>query len=211
MVVEASSPCHLELLVEDLSLEVFLRGLLERFLPTASFQVHSFQGKQDLLRKLPVRLKGYASWLPEDWRILVVVDRDEEDCRGLKQRLEECARAAGLRTRAQAAATGSPSWCLVNRIAIEELEAWFFGEWEAVCTAYPGVPKTIPRRKGYRVPDGIPRTWEALERILQRHRYFRGGLRKLELAEAMGEVFEPNRCQSHSFQVFWRTVLEACS
>lgn len=48
----------------------------------------------------------------------------------------------GLRTGA-----GGAPWQLVNRIAIEELEAWYFGDWEAVRTAYPRIPSTIPNQQ----------------------------------------------------------------
>ena len=40
---------HLELLVEEISMEAFLRTLLPRMLPTGrTFEVHSFQGKSAL-------------------------------------------------------------------------------------------------------------------------------------------------------------------
>lgn len=37
-----------------------------------------------LLARLPERLRGYASWLPDTWRIVVIVDRDDADCTTLK-------------------------------------------------------------------------------------------------------------------------------
>ncbi len=67
-------------------MEAFLRILLPRLLPEdRSFEVHAFQGKSDLLGKLQDRLRGYARWLPEDWRIIVVVDRDDDECLALKK------------------------------------------------------------------------------------------------------------------------------
>ena len=77
---------HLELLVEEPSMEAFLGALLPRLLPQdRTFVVHPFQGKSDLLAKLESRLRGYATWMPADWRIVVVVDRDDEDCLVLKR------------------------------------------------------------------------------------------------------------------------------
>ncbi len=191
-------PAHLELLVEEPSMEAFLRALLPRLLPQdCTFEIHPFQGKPDLLGKLEQRLRGYAAWLPVDWRIVVVLDRDDEDCRSLKQRMESIARRAGLRTRTQA----PDNWQVINRIAIEELEAWYFGDWDAVRSVYPNVPVQIPRRAQYRDPDAIRGgTWEAFERILQRAGYFRGGLRKTEAARAIAEQIEPMRNTSRSFQ-----------
>lgn len=151
-------------------MEVFLRALLLRLLPQGrTFEVHAFQGKADLLGKLDARLRAYAAWMPADWRIVVVVDRDNDDCRYLKQRLEDIAQRAGLRSRNRA---GDLPWQLVNRIAIEELEAWYFGDWPAVQAAYPRVPGNIPHRQGFRDPDAIAGgTWETFERVMQRHGY----------------------------------------
>lgn len=200
---------HLVLLVEEPSAEEFLRVLLPRFLPKGrSFELHAFQGKMDLLAKLEVRLRAYANWLPADWRIMVIVDRDDEECSDLKRRLEEPAETAGLLTRSSA---GAGAWQVVNRLAIEELEAWYFGDWQAVCKAYPRVRRTIPNQTRYRDPDAITGgTWESLERILQRHGYFRFGLRKLEVARAIAAHLEPARSRSKSFKRFYEAVLEAC-
>jgi Domain of unknown function (DUF4276) len=135
---------HLEVLVEEPSMEAFLGALLPRLLPTdRTFALHAFQGKADLMGKLQARLRGYATWLPEDWRIVVVVDRDDDDCAALKAQLERMAKRAQLRTRSGA---GKQRWQLVNRIAIEELEAWYFGDWPAVCATFPRVPPRIANR-----------------------------------------------------------------
>lgn len=189
-------------------MEAFLRALLPQLLPLdRTFEVHPFQGKSDLLSKLEARLRGYAVWLPDDWRIVVVVDRDDDDCRELKQRLEDIAARAGLRTRPRA---GAVRWQLVNRIAIEELEAWYFGDWAAVRAAYPRAPAGIPNRQGFRDPDAIVGgTWEAFERVMRKCGYFKGGLAKLEAARAIGAGVDPSRSQSRSFQVFCSAVSEA--
>lgn len=199
---------HLEVLVEEPSVEAFLRAFLPRLLPQdRTFQVHAFQGKSDLLGKLEARLRGYAAWLPADWRVVVVVDRDDDDCRKLKQQLETVATQVGLRTRTRA---GNAQWQLVNRVAIEELEAWYFGDWEAVRAAYPRVPGTVPRRHGFRDPDAIAGgTWEAFERVLQRHGYFKGGLAKIDAARAIGALVARERTQSRSFAVFCDAIAEA--
>lgn len=203
------SAAHLELLVEEPSMETFLRALLPRLLPQdRSFEVHPFQGKSDLLSKLEPRLRGYAAWLPTDWRIVVVVDRDDEDCLELKRRLEAIAQCAGLKTRARA---GNAPWQLVNRIAIEELEAWYFGDWEAVRSAYPRASANVPRRQSFRDPDAIAGgTWEAFERVMQAHGYFKAGLSKIEAARAIGAHVDPERSSSRSFRTFSDAIVDAC-
>ncbi|MCO5120388.1 MAG: DUF4276 family protein [Burkholderiaceae bacterium] len=189
-------------------MEAFLRGLLPRLLPVdRTFEVHPFQGKSDLLDKLEARLRGYVRWLPADWRLFVVVDRDDEDCRALKRRLEAAALRAGLVTRSR---VGPGPWQLVNRIAIEELESWYFGDWDAVKTEYPRVSIHVPQRQGLRDPDAIAGgTWEAFERVMQRSGYFKGGLPKIEAARSIAAHIEPERNRSASFRVFHAALMEA--
>lgn len=189
---------HVEVLVEEPSMEAALALLLPKLLASTSFHLHTHQGKLDLLAKLPQKLHGYASWIPASWRIVVIVDRDDEDCDQLKQRLERLAVEAGLATRSTA--TPPASYMVVNRVAIEELEAWYFGDWEAVRAAYPKAPATIPSKAAYRDSDGIRGgTWEAFERVLQNAGYFAGGLRKIEAARAVAEHMIPGRNTSPSF------------
>jgi hypothetical protein len=197
---------HIEFNVEEPSMEAFLGGLVPRMIPDVSFSVHVFQGKDDMLSKLPSRLKGYARWLPQTWRVVVLLDRDDDDCLTLKKRLETCATAAGLGTRTR---PGDSCFAVVNRIAIEELEAWYFGDWRAVCSVYERVPPTISAKARYRDSDAIQGgTWEAFERVLQRAGYFKMGLRKVEAAREIGLHIDPDRNTSHSFQVFRDAVIE---
>lgn len=201
---------RLVLLVEEPSMEAFLRALLPRLLPAdRSFEVHTFQGKADLLGKLEARLRGYAQWLPPDWRLFVVVDRDDDDCLALKRRLEAVAARAGLVTRSRA---GDAPWQLVNRIAIEELEAWYFGDWDAVRAEYPRVSPHVPQRQGLRNPDAIAGgTWEAFERVMQQHGYFKTGLTKIEAARRIAARMVPERNRSASFVAFHAALMEAMS
>ena len=153
-------------------MEAFLDTLLHRLLPEGpTFEIHAFQGKTDLLGKLEERLRGYRRGLPDDWRLVVMVDRDNDDCHELKEQMERLAADSGLRTRSKA---GGDNWQLVNRVVIEELEAWYFGDWNAVSAVYPNVSPTVPRQARYRDPDGIAGgTWEAFERVLQRKGHFK--------------------------------------
>ena len=197
---------HVELLVKEPSTEAFPRELLPRLLGDVPFSIYSFQCKDELLDRLPDRLRGYAAWLPENHRVVVVVDRDDDDCRELKQQLEQFAIAAGLPTRTR---RNQDRFVVINRIVVEELEAWYFGDWDAVRSAYPRVPSTVTRRAPFRDPDRIAGgTWEAFERELQRVGYFRSGLRKIEVARAIAPHLDPTRNTSHSFQVFRQALLE---
>jgi len=188
---------HVEVVVEEPSAEAALRILLPKMLGNATFAVHAYTCKSALLKRLPARLCGYTSWLPDDWRIVVVVDRDDDDCNKLKKRLEAMADEAGLATKSK---PKSRRFAVVNRLAIEELEAWYFGDWEAVQKAYPNVNANVPSQAKYRAPDEIKGgTWEAFERVLKAGGYFKTGLRKIEAARSVAEQMDPNRNTSPSF------------
>lgn len=189
---------HIEILVEEQSMEETLKILLPRMLPPeTTYRILSFQGKQNLLRQLPARLRGY-SWITNEYRIIVLLDEDRQNCIDLKQQLETAAQQAGLSTKTSA---GGSRFQVLNRIVVEELEAWFLGDIEAIRQAYPRLPETLPRK--FNNPDAVPGgTWETLEKTMQRHGYFKGGYAKIEAARSISAHMDPNRNRSKSFQVF---------
>ncbi|NEP00260.1 MAG: DUF4276 family protein [Symploca sp. SIO2E9] len=193
---------HIEFLVEELSAEVALVNLVPKILPQeVTFKIHSFQGKKNLLKKLPKRLQGYKQWLPLDWRIVILIDEDRQDCLELKSKLDKISSEAGLITKS--AALINSQFQVLNRLAIEELEAWFFGDVEAIIAAYPKVPSNLAQHRKYRNPDGIKGgTGEALEKLLKQKGYHRGGLEKIKAAREISVNMDPQRNRSKSFQVF---------
>ena len=115
---------HIEFLLEEPSTEEALKAILPKILSNnVTFDFLVFEGKDDLLNNLAVRLKGYR-WIPDDWRIMVLIDEDRRDCRELKAYLERAAHEAGFVTKSSA--VPNEDFRVVNRLAIEELEAWFF-------------------------------------------------------------------------------------
>jgi hypothetical protein len=190
----------IDFIVEEPSMEAFLRVVLPMILGRTQFKIRPFQSKDQLLKHLPIRLQGYAQWIPANHKIIVLVDRDNEDCERLKAQLEQIALNVGLATRSQPA---GGQFTVINRIVIEELEAWYFGDWQAVQNAYPRVSPAIPRQQRYRDPDAIQGgTWEHFERILQRAGYYKNRLRKIEAAQSIGPFLDPENNRSHSFQCF---------
>lgn len=189
-------------------MEALLRALLPRLIgERASYQMVVFQGKDDLLKKLPDRLRGFASWLPDTHRIVVLVDRDNDDCTVLKQHLESACAAAGLNSRSRG---GPVAWSVVTRLAIEELEAWYFGDWEAVRAAYPRCARDIPSKSAFCDPEAIQGgTWEAFERVMQKAGYFKGGLRKIEAARTIGKHLNPSTNAAPSFHRLVEAIEEA--
>ena len=200
---------HIEFLLEEPSAEAVLNAILPKILSdNISFELHVFKGKQDLLKKLPDRLQVYSKWIPNNWRIVVLIDEDRRDCHELKAKLEKTADDAGFVTKSSAGP--NENFQVVNRLAIEELEAWFFGDVEAVHAAYSRIPRNLQSKAKYRDPDAIRGgTYEALERLLVRARYYTGKLPKVTVAQNIAQHMEPNRNRSKSFQVFLEG-LKAC-
>ncbi len=199
---------HLEFLVEESSLKEALNHLLPKILlPKITFNIHPFRGKEDLLKNLPNRLQGYKAWMPENYKIIVLIDEDRQDCKELKQKLENIAQNTGLATKSSK--IFDQNYSVINRIVIEELESWFFGDPAAVHRAYPKISLSLGEKAKYRNPDKITGgTWEALQKELQSVGYYAGGLSKNEAARNISQHMQPERNTSSSFQVFYRTLLE---
>ena len=199
-------PRRLYVHVEEPSMQAVMQVLLPRLIvaDAVPWQIIDHGSKHALLNDLPRRLAGYARRLArEDLRVLVLVDRDDDDCIALKRRLEDMAGKVGLATRSAPDAAGR--FCVVNRIVVEELESWFFGDAPAVCAAYAGVPASLEARAAFRDPDAIKGgTWEALERVLKRAGHYAGTHRlpKIEVARRIAPHLQPDRNRSDSFRQF---------
>jgi len=199
---------HVEIMVEEPSMDAFLSLLLPKLLAKdITYSIHAYQGKPDLLRKLQNRLRGYSKFIPGDWRIVVIIDEDRENCMELKQKLESASTSAGLFTKSNPRSDGA--FHVINRLAVEELEAWYFGDVKALCKAYPGIPSTLDSKAKYRNPDAITGgTWEQLENILNKANYHKGGLSKIQAAQDIAIHMDPNINRSRSFRVFRDALLE---
>jgi len=199
---------HIECLVEEPSAEAALQKILPRVLHAhITFAVHPFRGKPNLMKKLPAPLRAYRAWIPESWRIVVLVDADEDDCHEIKVKLENAAIQARLITKSSV--RSGCRFQVLNRLAIEELEAWFFGDIEALHSAYRRISPHLGNRTAYRDPDAIiGGTWEALERELRRVGYFPGGLNKINAATEISRFMVPKRNRPRSFQVFRQGLIE---
>ena len=163
--VQSEVCVHIKFFLEELSAEEVLRRILPKILsPHVTCIFHVFEGKEDMLEELPKHLKGHQ-WIPNDWRIIVLIDEDRRDCHELKAYLEKAAHEAGFVTKSGAAP--NEDFQVVNRLAIEELEAWFFGDIEALHAAYPRISINLDTKAKYRNPDTIAGgTDKVLERLL---------------------------------------------
>ena len=199
---------HVEFFLEEPSTRETLKAILPKILSNnVTFDFLVFEGKDDLLNNLSARLMGYR-WIPDDWRIVVLIDEDRKDCHELKANLEKAAHKAGFVTKSNAAP--DEDFQVVNRIVIEELEAWFFGDIEALHAAYPKISRHLNTKAKYQNPDAIRGgTSEALENLLIQKKYYRARIPKPTVAQNIAQYMEPNRNRSKSFQVFLKG-LKAC-
>lgn len=196
---------ELHIHVEEPSMEAFLEGALPKILnANIPRKIIDHGSKKHLIRELPNRLQGYAKY-PVDYRpkSLVLLDRDNDDCLALKAVLEEYCRDASLATKSSPSADGT--FDVVNRIVIEELEAWYFGAIPALTLAYPGVPANLSAQHNFRDPDGVAGgTHETLLRVFQHCGHYKGlkHLPKIETARRVSALLDPGSNRSRSFQQF---------
>ncbi|MBI4873583.1 MAG: DUF4276 family protein [Acidobacteria bacterium] len=188
---------RIEFLLEERSAEEVLRVVVPKIIgPEHEVDFSAFRGKPDLLANLESRLRAYRHWLPTDGRIVVLIDRDRANCLVLKHQVDAIAARVGMATR------------VLSRIAVEELGAWYFGDVDAVVAAYKKVERHLRNKAPYRDPDTVPGgAAEALERVLQRAGYHRGGLQKIRAARDIAPSMDPARNRSRSFQVFRGGIL----
>jgi hypothetical protein len=201
---------HIEILVEDSSGEKLLAAVLPKLLGERnnphSWRLHAYKGigripknlnagadpaKRILLDQLPRILRGYGRTHGID-AVVVVLDTDKRNCVDFLSELQ-----------ALAAGCGAPSNTLF-RLAIEEVEAWYLGDREALGAAYPRAKADVLLRY---VQDSACNTWEVLadavypggSSAIKKAGWPLPGQVKHEWAERIGPLLDPDRNVSPSF------------
>lgn len=193
---------QIEFLVEEQSAEEALKHLLPRLIGgRAQWKLINLGSKYKLLKALPQRLAAYRQRIEhgEDLRVMVLVDRDKDECRALKHQLEEAARQAALATKS--APTVDGKFFVVNRIVIEELESWFIGDPAALRHAFTSLPKIDETKGIFRNPDNGG-SWEALHRFLKKHGIYKNSYPKIDAARRIAPKLNPQANRSRSFRAF---------
>lgn len=166
-------------LLEEKSMQVLLDGLLPRVFPELSFLCIPHEGKQDLEKSIPRKLKA---WREPGARFVVVRDNDGGDCVATKARLVALCREAGRET--------------LVRIACQELEAWYLGDGDALARAFDDDRlRTLERRERFRDPDAVVGPANALAELVP-------AFQKVSGARVMAEHLTTAANRSRSFQVF---------
>jgi hypothetical protein len=138
-------------LLEEYSMKVFLEGLLPRLFPRLAFICVAHEGKQDLERSIPRKLRA---WREPGVRFCVVRDNDGRDCLELKRELASLCRKGGREE-------------TLIRIACQELEAWYFGEPDALAGALGREDlRRVVGRARFRNPDAIVQPASALAELV---------------------------------------------
>ena len=185
---ESTAMKRIVFLLEEKSMEVFLESLLNRWFPTMNFICISHDGKNDLWKSIPIKLR---SWREPGVRFVVVQDNDGGDCVKLKKKLLDLCRK-GRREDS------------IVRIACQELEAWYLGDVDALVDAY-GILRSELSAVKRRAPDDVPSPSREVQRLLP-------NFTKVGGARRMGARVDPKSNRSASFRVLFRTLEQlSCS
>ena len=164
--------------LEEPSAKAMLEGVVPRLLDDSiNVRYVVFEGKQDLEKRLPRRLRG---WQNPHARFLVMRDQDSGDCYEIKCNL------AGICERA-----GRPDALI--RIACHELESFYLGDLNAVAAAIG--PQKLAKQQNnakYRDPDRLNNAAQELKRIARTYQ-------KLSGSRAIGPALSLDENQSQSF------------
>lgn len=167
---------------EEMSAKVMLESLLPRLLAQETYyRCVAFEGKQDLEKQLPIKLKG---WRTPDTEFVILRDQDSGKCQTIKQNLKRiCAEAK------------KPD--VLVRIACRELESWYLGDLAAVERGLEIDGLTAFQNKAkYRNPDKIHSPSTELKRITSNRYQKVGGSR------IIGRFLCLDNTRSRSFRNF---------
>lgn len=172
-------------LLEELSMKVFLDGYLPRLMPGLNFLCIKHEGKQDLEKSIPRKLRAFQNAL-----FVVLRDNHGADCFAIKARLQLLCKVGGR------------SDALV-RIVCQELEAWYLGSPQALASVYHHSQlRDLARKAKYRNPDRLGSPSSEIVKLTSAFRKMDGARR---MAAAMPLQASAN--SSPSFRVFVEGVL----
>lgn len=216
---------HLELLVEDRSGGLYLFHLMESLLQNTEYQnqvqlhlrphrgsggfhfdwkAKPQPGHSALLSLLPAKFRAHAA-LGESYPCVLVVVMDSDD-HPVGQLVQGIAKMAGQ--------FAGPVPVVIG-IAVEELEAWALGDWQAIQEAYPDAAQAVYQTYQQ---DSICGTWECLARILLPEDkaealiqlgYPAAGQMKHQWASTIAPHLSASRNRSPSFRVFQKKIMQA--
>lgn len=207
---------HFEILVEDQSGKKALNILVPKIIgDNNTFNIHQYKGigriprgltstsdagRRILLDQIPRLLRGYAKTFngyPKDYNaaVILVCDLDDKCLKELRAQLFAVLNACDPAPETR--------FC----IAIEEGEAWFLGDHNAIITAYPNAKRAV--LSNY-VNDSVCGTWETLAeaiypggyKMLSHMMYQEIGAQKSKWSETISPHMNIDNNMSPSFCYF---------
>ncbi|MGA2699954.1 MAG: DUF4276 family protein [Isosphaeraceae bacterium] len=167
-------------LLEEYSMKVLLDGLLPRLVPGLQFLCVPHEGKQDLDKSVPRKLRA---WREPGVRFVVLRDKDGADCHEVKHKLVSLCEAGG-----------HPN--ALVRIACQELEAWYLGQPAAMANAFENKKlRKIGAEARYRDPDAVDRPSAVIVELVPE-------FQKVSGARRMARALSRKGNKSRSFQAF---------
>ena len=183
-------------LLEEESMKLVLETILPKLIPSyKSICYITHQGKQDLVRSIPRKIKVFQRF-NKHTKFIIVHDQDSHNCLDLKDKLiklcDQC----------------NPQNVLI-RIICRELESWFLGDLIAVEKAFELTPNTLAKyqnKQKFRNPDRLNSAKQELTKLFKKgfNEDYCPALHSRKIAPYLS--LSQNR--SHSFQIFIRGVKE---
>ena len=171
-------------LLEEPSMKTVLEIILPKLIPEhISYICIPHQGKQDLCKSIPKKIKAFQ-FKPET-KFIIVHDQDSHDCKQLKSQLLKICQNTGNQN-------------ILIRIICHELESWFLGDLAAVEKAYvlkPGSLSQQQNNRKFRDPDQLNSAKEELKKLVTE--YYPGTHSK-----AIAPYLSLTENKSRSFQIF---------
>ncbi|AFY72023.1 hypothetical protein Pse7367_3800 (plasmid) [Thalassoporum mexicanum PCC 7367] len=171
-------------LVEEPSMKIVLDQLIPKLIPTTiTYICIAHQGKQDLVRSIPIKIKAFQ--FSPSLQFVIVHDQDSHDCKKLKTELLRICQDSG-----------KPDALI--RIVCRELESWFLGDLAAVEKAYKLKIGSLSKKQNqqkFRNPDQLHSAKQELKKLVTT--YYPGTNSK-----NIAPYLSITENKSHSFQVF---------
>lgn len=171
-------------LLEEPSIGNVLKVILPQIIPDKiSFICIPHQGKQDLAKSIPKKIKAFE--FNPDTKFVIIHDQDSHNCKKLKSELLKICQNAG-----------NPN--ILIRIICHELESWFLGDLVAVEKAYKLQTGSLSKKQNnskFRDPDRLNSAKEELKKLVSE--YYPG-----THSRTIAPYLSLSNNKSHSFQVF---------
>jgi hypothetical protein len=169
-------------LLEEPSMKEFLDFFIPRAFPEVDFLCVKHEGKQDLEKSIPRKLRAWGIPHPH---FIIIRDNDQDQCRKVKRNLKELCRKGGR-----------PDALI--RIACQELEAWYLGSLETLASVYTcNELLSFANKRKYKDPDHLASPSHEISQIIPE-------FRKIDGARRMGQgiPIDEDLNRSDSFKVF---------